>query len=154
MNDVCLKKKQEIDNTKVFVYAGDVMIWANNKIELEENLNRWHNQFATAGCLCKGKSVGRPRVSEENVQRVWNSFLRNPKKSVRKASRERGLPMMTVWKVLRKRLHMRPYRLQMLQALKPIDCAVRSNFALEILQQRKIMTFLIVLCSVKNQHFI
>ena len=33
------------------------------------NIRRWHNQFAMTGCLCKGKSVGRPRVSEENVQR-------------------------------------------------------------------------------------
>ena len=33
------------------------------------NIRRWHNQFAKTGCLCKGKSVGRPRVSEENVQR-------------------------------------------------------------------------------------
>ncbi|KAJ9579811.1 hypothetical protein L9F63_004517 [Diploptera punctata] len=31
------------------------------------NIRRWHNQFATTGCLCKGKSVGRPRVSEKNV---------------------------------------------------------------------------------------
>ena len=40
MNDICLKMKQEIDDTKVFVYANDVMIWANNKIELEDNLNK------------------------------------------------------------------------------------------------------------------
>ena len=33
------------------------------------NIRRWHNQFATTGCLCTGKSVGRPRMSEENVQR-------------------------------------------------------------------------------------
>ena len=73
------------------------------------DIRRWHNQFATTGCLCKGKSVGRPSVSEENVQRVRDSFLRSPKKSVRKASCELGMPVMTVWKVLRKRLHMRPY---------------------------------------------
>ena len=29
----------------------------------------WHNQFTAPRCLYKGKSVGRPRVSEENVQR-------------------------------------------------------------------------------------
>ena len=40
MNNVCLKMKQEIDDTKVFVHADDVMAWVNNKIELEENLNR------------------------------------------------------------------------------------------------------------------
>ena len=99
------------------------------------NFCRWHSQFAMTGCLCKGKSVGQPRVSEENVQRIRNSFLQSPKKSVRKASRELGMPVMTVWKVLRKCLHMCPYHLQLLQALKPTDYAVRSNFALEMQQQ-------------------
>lgn len=102
------------------------------------NIRRWHNQLATTGCLCKGKSVGRPRVSEENVQRVRDAFVRSPKKSVRKASRELAMPVMTVWKVLRKRLHMRPYRLQLLQALKPTDYAVRSNFAHEMLHDHLI----------------
>ena len=42
------------------------------------NICRWHNQFATTGCLCKDKSVGRPRVSEENVQqekKFLNKYL-------------------------------------------------------------------------------
>ena len=34
-----------------------------------DNILRWHNQFATTVCLCKGKSVGRPTLSEKNVQR-------------------------------------------------------------------------------------
>ncbi|PSN51820.1 hypothetical protein C0J52_17693 [Blattella germanica] len=85
------------------------------------NIRRWHNQLTTTGCLCKGKSVGRRRVSEENVQRVWDAFVRSPKKSV-----------------LRKRLHMRHYRLQLLQALKHTDYAVRSNFAHEMLHDHLI----------------
>ena len=36
------------------------------------NIRRWHNQFVTTGCLCKGKNVGRPRVSEENDQQKKN----------------------------------------------------------------------------------
>ena len=61
--------------------------------------------------VCVKASVARPSVSEENVQRVRVSFLRSLKKSVRKASRALGMPVLTVGKVLRKRLHMRPYRL-------------------------------------------
>ncbi|PSN48858.1 hypothetical protein C0J52_17022 [Blattella germanica] len=72
-------------------------------------IRRWHNQLATTGCLCKEKSVGRPRVSEENVQRVRDAFVRSPKKSVRKASRELVMSVMTVWKVLRKRLPPLPF---------------------------------------------
>ena len=29
----------------------------------------WDHQFEQTGCLCKGKTSGRPRVSEENVRR-------------------------------------------------------------------------------------
>jgi len=29
----------------------------------------WNHQFDQIGCLCKGKSSGRPNVSEENVRR-------------------------------------------------------------------------------------
>ena len=106
------------------------------------NIRRWHNQFATTGCLCKGKSLGLPRVSEENVQCIRDSFLRSLKMSVRKASRELGMPVMTVWKVLWKHWHMHPYHLQLLQALKPADYAVRSNFVLEMLQQQENDDFL------------
>jgi hypothetical protein len=35
-------------------------------------------RFRQRGCLCKGKSAGRPRVSEETVERVRQSSLRAP----------------------------------------------------------------------------
>ena len=34
--------KQEIDDAKVPVFA-DEMLWTNEKMELEEHLNGWHN---------------------------------------------------------------------------------------------------------------
>ncbi|RZF32102.1 hypothetical protein LSTR_LSTR003965 [Laodelphax striatellus] len=48
----------------------------------DNNIRRWFHQFEDTGCLCKGKSTGRPRVSEEDVERVRESFTRSPKKSV------------------------------------------------------------------------
>ena len=33
-----------------------------------KSICRWNHQFEQIGCLCKGKSSGRPRVSEENVR--------------------------------------------------------------------------------------
>jgi len=64
----------------------------------------WNHQFEQIGCLCKGKSSGRPRVSEENVRRIQESFEPSPRKSTRRASRELGIPQPTVWRVLRRRL--------------------------------------------------
>jgi hypothetical protein len=46
------------------------------------SIRRWYQQFQTTECLCKGTSAGRPRVLEESVERVRQSFLRNPKKKI------------------------------------------------------------------------
>ena len=46
-----------------------------------KSICRWNHQFEQTGCLCKGKSSGRPRVSEENVRRIEESFERSPRKS-------------------------------------------------------------------------
>ena len=40
------------------------------------SIRRWYQQFQTTGCFCKGKSAGRPRVSEESVERVSQSFCK------------------------------------------------------------------------------
>jgi hypothetical protein len=56
----------------------------------------WHRKFETTGCLCKKKSPGRPPVSEENVQRIRQAFLRRPKDSIPKASCELQIPQTTV----------------------------------------------------------
>jgi len=65
---------------------------------------RWNRQFEQIGCLCKGKSSGRPHVSEENVRWIQESFERSPRKSTRRASRVLGIPQPTVWRVLRRHL--------------------------------------------------
>jgi len=67
-----------------------------------KSICRWNHQFEQIDCLCKGKSSGRPGVSEENVWRIQESFERS--KSTRRASSELGIPQPTVWRVLRRRL--------------------------------------------------
>ena len=57
-----------------------------------KSICRWNHQFEQIGCLCKGKSSGRPRVSEENVRRIQESFELSPRKSTRSASKELGIP--------------------------------------------------------------
>ena len=74
----------------------------------KKNICRWNHQFEQIGCQCKGKSSGRPSVSEENVRRIEESFERSPRKSTRRASRELGIPQPTVWRGLRCRLLFKP----------------------------------------------
>jgi len=69
-----------------------------------KSICRWNHQFEQMGCLCKGKSYGRPRESEEDVRWIQENFERDPFNSTRRASRELGILQPTVWCVLRRRL--------------------------------------------------
>ena len=100
-------------------------------VPCRNNISRWYRQFVETGCLCKGKSPGRPRVSDDNIERVREAFLRSPRKSVARASRELDMPKMTVWKVLRKRLCFKPYKMRLVQALTPADKVKRRGDAVE-----------------------
>jgi len=48
------------------------------------DITRWYRQFVESGCLCKGKSPGRPRVSDD----MCEAFQQSTHKSVVGASRE------------------------------------------------------------------
>ena len=99
-----------------------------------KNIRRWSKQFEESGCLCKGKSPGRPRTSEENVERVRAAFSRSPRQSTRRVSRALGISQPTVWRVLKRRLQLKPYRLQLVQALKNNDYLRRMEFCNQMMQ--------------------
>jgi hypothetical protein len=82
-----------------------------------KSICRWNHQFKQTDCLRKGKSSGRPRVSEENLRGIQESSEHSPRKSTCRVSRELGILQPTVWHVLRCRLLFKPYRLQLVQAL-------------------------------------
>ena len=98
------------------------------------SIRRWVRLFKESGCLCKGKSPGRPRVSEEHVERIHDAFQRSPRKSTREASRELAIPQTTVWRVLKSRLHMKPYKLSLVQALNNDDKKMRRAFCESMLE--------------------
>ena len=78
---------------------------------------------------------GRPRTSEENIERVKEAFQRSPMKSICTAARQLELPRSTVHKVLHKNLRLYAYKVQMLQALQPNDMPRRKEFAVNMLQR-------------------
>jgi len=43
-------------------------LYFNIQPPTRKSICHWNHQFEQIGCLCKGKSSGRPRVSEENVR--------------------------------------------------------------------------------------
>jgi hypothetical protein len=94
-----------------------------------KSIRTWYLQFQDTGCICKLKSTGRPMTEEEAVEHVRPSFVRSPRKSTYRASRELGTPQKTVWRVLRNRLQMWPYRPQLLQALKWLTTTCYKEFS-------------------------
>ena len=96
------------------------------------NIIKWHKKFTNSGCLCKGKSSGRPSVSEDVVDKIRDVYLSSPKTSTRRVSQRLQMPQQTVWKVLRKRLKMKPYKLQLLQHLKRTDKTKRATFCMDM----------------------
>ena len=56
------------------------------------------------GTVFDARRSGRPRTSEENIERVRQAFQRSPMKSIRTAAGQSDLPRATVHKVLHKNL--------------------------------------------------
>ena len=99
------------------------------------SIKRWFKNFMETGSILDRKRLGRPSIDEEIVDAVHVAFHRSPRKSIRVVSNELAIPRSTFHKVLRKRLRLHAYKLQIVQALKPDDHPRRAAFAEEILQR-------------------
>ena len=95
----------------------------------------WKHNFLETGSVAKKHGGGRKSVSEDNVQRISETFHRSPRKSIRRASQELAIPKSTVHRVVRKHLKLYAYKLQILQALKPNDRPQRAAFATDMLER-------------------
>ena len=86
------------------------------------------------------KRTGRPSISENVIEQVRTAFQQSPHKSNRRASRELQCPKTTYWRVLRRRLHMTPYKLQLVQHLKDTDKPLRRDFCIAMQQKMTDLT--------------
>ena len=96
------------------------------------SIRLWHKKFIETGTVFDTRRRGRPRTSEENIERVRQAFQRSPMKSIRTAARQLKLQRSTVHKVLHKNLRLYAYKVQMLQALQPNDTPRRKEFAVNM----------------------
>jgi len=95
----------------------------------DKTIRAWYKQFTETVCKCKPKSSGHTLTAEDNIERAI--FLHSPKKSTGTAAKELSMSKTTVWKVLRKRLVFKPYRIQMVQ-LSDVDHRRRVDFCLHL----------------------
>ena len=76
--------------------------------------------------------------TEENIASVSESVAEDREMSIRCRSQQLGLCYSTTWKILRKDLGVKPYKIQLVQELKPNDLPQRrifSEWALEKLAE-------------------
>ena len=99
-----------------------------------QSIYNWSKKFQETGCLCKGKSSGSPPVSQETLERFRETFTPSLRKSRTRASLELQMPQQTAWKILRKRLRMIPYKLQLVQALSCDNKRIRYFFFMSVQQ--------------------
>eukprot|EP00106_Octopus_bimaculoides_P007323 XP_014774765.1 PREDICTED: uncharacterized protein LOC106872333 [Octopus bimaculoides] len=90
----------------------------------------WHKKFKEEGYLCRAKGFGQLVTSEETVERVRQKLLRSPKNSIRRTRLETQIPPTAVWRVLRKHLLMKPYKLHFVQAIMADDKRMRKHGAM------------------------
>jgi len=87
----------------------------------DKTIPEWYMKFQQSGCLCAAKRIGRPGPSAETVEHMRETSVRSPQKSTTRTSRELQMSQSSVWCILRKRLHVKGYWVQLLQALNPQD---------------------------------
>ena len=100
-----------------------------------KSIKNWYDKFKDTGSVGDLKRTGKPTSSDETVDSVRTAFQRSPRKSTRTASIELGVPKRTVVKILHRRLHLYPYKVQIAQALQPNDRPQRAAFATEVLER-------------------
>ena len=89
---------------------------------------RWDQSFLERGSLAHRGGNGRPRTSQETVDKIQELFRKNPKLSLRAASASLNVPTTTLHRILHESLFLFPYKLQNLQHLHESDKTKRLEF--------------------------
>lgn len=83
----------------------------------------------------KPPTRARTARSEENIAAVSASVDEDPNLSIPRRAQQLNLSQTTTWRILRKDLGLHPYKIQLVQELKPQDHGMRRTFADWALEQ-------------------
>lgn len=99
-------------------------------------INRLVGHFEETGSVRNARIPGRPRTvqTEENIERVVNSVQESSGTSTRRRSTQLGLSRRSLQRILAA-IHMFPYKIQLVQELKPIDYQQRLDYAIYFQQK-------------------
>lgn len=100
-------------------------------------IKNWVQKFEETGSTLNQPRSGRPRTSREpvNIERVRASVREQPGLSTRKRSSVLNVSRTSLNRILHKDLHLHPYKIQIVQQLRPSDYTKRLQFANEMLER-------------------
>lgn len=106
-------------------------IFGRDNAPTATTVSRLVQKFEESGSVATRKSPGRNRNvrTQQNIAVVQDSVNVSPMKSLRRRSQQLGMSTSSVHRILKKDLHMHPYKIQLTQELKPADHAKRRRFA-------------------------
>ena len=125
-------------STKSFAQTRRLLIkklgWGHRKVQLAPSnatISRWVAKFRGGKLFQRKKGSGRPRSvrSKEVATEVAQSVQQSPEWSLRHRAQSLGLKKSSLNTILRKDLHLRPYRMQVRQKLSPEDERRRLKMA-------------------------
>lgn len=98
------------------------------RVPRRQSILSWVKNFRETGSV-KKKKPGLPRTARtpQNIDRVRCSVLRSPQRSARKHAAALALSARSVRRILHDELKFHPYKLTMVQDLKPRDYVARRN---------------------------
>ncbi|XP_035211197.1 uncharacterized protein LOC118185425 [Stegodyphus dumicola] len=96
--------------------------------------NEFRNATTEKLQIPEKKRYGRPCTSDFDVERVRETFFHNPRRFVRSAARELDMPISTVYKVIKKKLRLHAYEVQ-IEVLEPDERPRRMAFATDMLRR-------------------
>lgn len=99
------------------------------KPPVRNSILNWAGKFETRGTVENENRSGRPKLSSQQGRKVSTYFNRHPRSSIRSAERNLAIPRSSIHKILHERLHMFPYKINILQELQDQDPAARTWFA-------------------------
>jgi hypothetical protein len=87
----------------------------------DKSIRRGYEQFRGTGRVEKIHYTGQPRICDEDVDHVRQAFVWSPKKSISQAISELQKLQTSVHRIIQKSLHLKPYKLQVIQKLTACD---------------------------------
>lgn len=100
----------------------------------QNSILRWVQKFDEQGRVGNTEASGRLGAPFNHENRVSDYIVRYPDRSLRRAEQDLNIPRNVIRDILRNRLHMRPYKLQVVQHLGDQDYTARTEFAQWCLQ--------------------